>query len=550
MVDVAEADVFRNAEGTMRVAERPGRLPLRRGQRAGHADKDSPGTWEILSPPLMGKRRAERKRARRGRREVGAPDSTDEAGEPTQRDPVEGSGRRITDTFEGKMKETSGSVSISTKLERIAALARTVPDMALTTLAHHIDVAWLREAYRLTRKDGATGVDRQTAGEYAENLEENLQSLLERAKSGTYKAPPVRRVHIPKGTGSETRPLGIPTFEDKVLQRAVTMVLQAVYEQDFLSCSYGFRPGRSAHQALQATWKQATRTAGGWVVEIDIRKYFDTIDHQRLREILRQRVLDGVLLRLIGKWLKAGVLEDGEISHPRAGSPQGGVISPLLANLYLHEVLDVWFEEVVQPRLRGKARLVRYADDAVLVFEHRHDAERVMAVLPKRFGKCGLTLHPEKTKMVEFVRPDRRAQRVGRAAGPRPGTFDFLGFTHYWGRSRKGKWIVYRKTAKDRFRRALKEVNRWCRRHRHKDLETQRRILAWKLRGHCGYYGITGNGPALQRFHYQVVGIWRRWLSRRSQRARLTWDRMTRLLEQYPLPQPRIAHSYHRAANP
>lgn len=448
------------------------------------------------------------------------------------------------------MKETSGSVSISTKLERIATLARTAPDMALTTLAHHIDMAWLQEAYRLTRKDGATGVDRQTAEEYAENLEENLRSLLERAKSGTYKAPPVRRVHIPKGTGSETRPLGIPTFEDKVLQRAVTMVLQAVYEQDFLSCSYGFRPGRSAHQALEAIWKQAIRTAGGWIVEIDIWKYFDTIDHQRLREILRQRVLDGVLLRLIGKWLKAGVLEGGTISYPRAGSPQGGVISPLLANLYLHEVLDVWFEEVVQPRLRGKARLVRYADDVVIVFAHKHDAERVLAVLPKRFGKYGLTLHPEKTKIVEFVRPDWRARRVGPTTGLRPETFDFLGFTHYWGRSRKGKWIVCRKTAKDRFCRALKEVNQWCRRHRHKDLEAQRRILAWKLRGHYGYYGISGNIQALQRFHFQAVRIWRRWLSRRSQRARLNWDRMKRLLDRYPLPQPRIAHPYQRAAKP
>ena len=206
------------------------------------------------------------------------------------------------------MKETPGSVAISTKLKRIATLARGAPGMAFTTLAHHIDLAWLREAYRLTRKDGAAGVDGQSATEYATNLEDNLQSLLERAKSGTYRAPPVRRVHIPKGSGSETRPLGIPTFEDKVLQRAVTMVLEAVYEQDFLSCSYGFRPGRSAHHALQAVWDQATRTAGGWIVELDIRKYFDSIDHGRLREVLRRRVLDGVLLRLIGKWLKAGVL--------------------------------------------------------------------------------------------------------------------------------------------------------------------------------------------------------------------------------------------------
>src|SRR6202030_3743146 len=238
---------------------------------------------------------------------------------------------------------------------RIAELAHSAPELAVTTLAHHLDLAWMREAYRRTRKDGATGVDGQSAQQYAERLEENLRSLLERAKAGTYRAPPVRRVHIPKGSGAETRPIGIPTFEDKVLQRAVAMVLEAVYEQDFLDCSYGFRPGRSAHQALDALWKEAMDMGGGWVLEVDIRKYFDSLDHGHLREILRRRVHDGVLLRLIGKWLNAGVLEDGSVSYPDAGTPQGGVISPLLANIFLHEVLDVWFDREVKPRLRGKA---------------------------------------------------------------------------------------------------------------------------------------------------------------------------------------------------
>ena len=446
------------------------------------------------------------------------------------------------------MKETSGSVPISTKQERIATLARKSPGMVFTTLAHHIDIAWLREAYRLTRKSGATGVDRQTAAEYATNLEGNLKSLLERAKSGTYRAPPVRRVHIPKGRGSETRPLGIPTFEDKVLQRAVKMVLEAVYEEDFLPCSYGFRPRRSAHQALQALWLQTTRMAGGWIVELDIRKYFDSIDHGRLREILRHRVLDGVLLKLIGKWLKAGVLEDGVLSYPRRGSPQGGVISPLLANIFLHEVLDVWFKEVVKPLMRGQVQLIRYADDAVFVFERRDDAERVMAVLLKRFGKYGLTLHPEKTRIVEFVRPDCRLRRVGPTALARPGTFDFLGFTHFWGMSRKGKWIAYRRTARDRFRRGLRQIAKWCRRHRHHDLRVQHRELTWKLRGHYGYYGLIGNFVALQRFRYQVRRIWRKWLSRRSQRPK-SWDAMEKLMDRYALPQPRSVSAAYRAAN-
>jgi len=462
---------------------------------------------------------------------------------------VEERERRVIEPFEGKMKETSGSVAISTKLERIAMLARKSPGMAFTTLAHHIDLAWLREAFRLTRQDGATGADRQTAAEYSTDREGNARSLRERAKSGTYRAPPVRRVHIPKGTGSETRPLGIPTFEDKALQRAVTMVLEAVYEQDFLPCSYGFRPGRSAHQALHAFWDQATKTAGGWVVELDIRKYFDSIDHGRLREILRRRVLDGVLLRLIGKWLKAGVLENGMISYPHRGSPQGGVVSPILANLFLHEVLDVWFKEVVQPRLRGRAQLVRYADDAVILFERRDDAERVMGVLPKRFGKYGLTLHPEKTKIVEFVRPDCRLRRVGSSAASRPGTFDFLGFTHYWGRSRKGKWIAYRKTARDRLRRSLRRIAEWCRRHRHDDLRVQQRILTWKLRGHYGYFGIPGNSRAVARFRHEVTRVWRKWLNRRSQRARVDWEHMARLLKRYPLPPPRLVHP-RRTANP
>jgi RNA-directed DNA polymerase len=289
------------------------------------------------------------------------------------------------------MTETPGFDTISPKVQQIAKLAKEAPGMAFTTLAHHIDIDWLKEAYRRTRKDGATGVDGQGAKDYAANLEGNLRSLLERAKSGTYRAPPVRRVHIPK-SGGQTRPIGIPTFEDKVLQRAVAMVLEPIYEQDFLGCSYGFRPRRSAHGALGLLWEQTMNMHGGWVLEIDIRSFFDALDHGHLRRILCRRVRDGVLLQLIGKWLNAGVLEDGALSYPESGSPQGGVISPILANVYLHEVLDVWFEEEVKSRLKGHAFLIRYADDAVLVFSEEDDARRVQDVLPKRFGKYGLTL--------------------------------------------------------------------------------------------------------------------------------------------------------------
>jgi RNA-directed DNA polymerase len=442
--------------------------------------------------------------------------------------------------LEGTMPGTPSPDPISTRRQRIAELARQSPQAAFTTLAHHIDIDWLKEAYRRTRKDGAVGVDGQTAEAYAVDLEANLRSLLDRAKSGHYQAPPVRRVHIPKGTGSETRPIGIPTFEDKILQRAVAMVLEALYEQDFLDCSYGFRPGRSAHQALDALWQRLMEVRGGWVLEIDIRKFFDTMDHRHLYAILRRRVRDGVLLRLIGKWLNAGVLEDGCVTHPESGSPQGGVISPILSNAYLHEVLDTWFEQMVKPRLKGRAHLIRYADDAVLVFEVESDARRVLEVLPKRFGKYGLTLHPEKTRLVPFQGPPPGAPPGSREE--RPETFDFLGFSHYWGRTLKGNWTVKRKTAKTRFRRSLKSIAEWCRVHRHLSLPKQWAALTAKLRGHYAYYGIAGNSRSLGGVRYYVRRVWHKWLSRRSGRARIPWERFGELERRYPLPPARLPH--------
>jgi group II intron reverse transcriptase/maturase len=300
-------------------------------------------------------------------------------------------------------------------------------------------------------------VDGQTARDYEANLEGNLQSLLDRAKSGTYKAPPVRRVHIPKGTGKDTRPIGIPTFEDKVLQRAVVMALEPIYEQDFYDCSYGFRPGRSAHQALKSLQAQAMQNHVGWILEVDIRKFFDTLDHAVLRELVQRRVRDGVLLRLIGKWLNAGVSESGSITYPEEGSPQGGVISPLLANIYLHYVLDDWFVRDVQPRMNGKVFLIRYADDFVIGFTEESDARRMMDVLPKRFGKYGLTLHPDKTRLIPFRKP-RTPNRSSGSDDDGPGTFDLLGFTHHWALSRKGSWVVKQKTARSRFTRGLRAI--------------------------------------------------------------------------------------------
>lgn len=437
--------------------------------------------------------------------------------------------------------------TVSTKQERIAQLAKQMPGVALTSLSHHIDIEWLKEAYRRTRKDGAVGVDGQTAWEYAANLEGNLQTLLNRAKSGDhYRAPPVRRVLIPKGDGSKTRPIGIPTFEDKLLQRAAVMALGPVFEQDFLDCSYGFRPGRGAHDALQVLWEQTMKMGGGWVLEADIEGFFDAVDHAQLRRMFCQRVRDGVLVRLIGKWLKAGVLEEGCVYHPDAGTPQGGVISPLLANIYLHEVLDAWFEQQVRPRLRGRAFLVRYADDFVMVFETRADAHRVLDVLPKRFGKYGLRLHPEKTRLVRFTKP-RSGPKLPGSDEDHPGNFELLGFRHFWGRSRKGRWVVKRKTASNRLSRTLHRIDVWCRVHRHLPIDDQHRALNAKLRGHDAYYGITGNGRRLQRLRFQVARIWRKWLSRRSRKAGLNWEEMNALLRRHPLLEARVVHSVNRA---
>ena len=448
------------------------------------------------------------------------------------------------------MAGASEPVDVSTKRQRIAELARQCPEMGFTSLGHFIDIDWLREAYRRTRKDGAVGVDGQDGEDYAVNLEENLRSLLERAKSGTYQAPPVRRTYIPKaGSATEKRPLGIPTFEDKVLQRAVVMVLEAIYEQDFKHCSYGFRPGRSAHQALQSLWDQTMSTGGNWIVEVDIRKFFDTIDHGHLRTLLQRRVRDGVLLRLIGKWLNAGVLEEGCLTHPESGSPQGGVISPMLSNIYLHYVLDDWFEREVKPRLRGHAFIIRFADDFAMGFSCERDARRVLEVLPKRFEKYGLQIHPDKTRLVPFERPSDRPARPGDPARVSPGSFDLLGFTHYWGRSRKGHWVVKRKTCKSRFRRGLLMIAQWCQKHRHEPIVAQQFTLGQKLRGHFAYYGITGNAKALSQFRRGVISQWRRWLGRRHRAGEIAWERMYRLLERYPLPQAVVVHSVYRRAS-
>lgn len=432
-----------------------------------------------------------------------------------------------------------GSTNLSTKRQRIAALARAKRGVALSTLHHVIDLEWMKEAWRLTRKDGAPGIDGVMAADYAENLEANLLDLLERIKSGRYQAPPVRRAYIPKSDGS-LRPLGLPTLEDKVAQRAIVMVLEAVYEQDFLACSYGFRPGRSAHQALQDLRTGFMSHRLRWVLDIDIVKYFDTIPHSQLRAFLDSRVTDGVIRRMIDKWLKAGVLENGLLRYATEGSPQGGVISPILSNIFLHHVLDEWFENEVRPRLAGNSALVRFADDAVMAFAYFRDAKRVLGVLDKRLHRYGLRLHPEKTRFVDF--------RSDSSDGSPPATdgtsFTFLGFCHVWGRTRRGGRAVRQVTAKSRYARALAAITDWCRNNRHRPIKDQHAHLSAMMRGHYAYYGVSGNYRRLSWYADEVANIWKKWLSRRDRRKRFLWSRFADLLRRYPLPAARIVHRY------
>lgn len=444
------------------------------------------------------------------------------------------------ETLLGNTEDTLGSQKVCTKQQRIAEIARSKPHVALLTLSHYIDVEWLYEAYRRIRKDGAAGVDEVTAREYEEDLHNNLTVLLERFKSGSYKAPPVKRVYIPKDE-KESRPIGIPTLEDKVLQRAVVMVLEPIYEHDFLDCSYGFRPGRSCHCALDKMRMELMEMRGAWVYEVDIRKYFDSVNHGHMREILRKRVGDGVLLRMVSKWLSAGVMEQGMVSYPEAGTPQGGVISPLLSNIYLHEALDLWFEKEIKPRLQGKAELIRYADDFLILHQRESDARRVAAVMPKRLGRYGLFIHEEKTRIVDFRKPEKVRRRSA--------TFDFLGFTHFWGESQKGNMVVKLQTSKKKLRKSLRAVKEVCKESRHNPVKEQQKRLNQMLLGYYGYYGVPFNMYKLKMYYEEVKRCWRKWLNRRNRDNQMTWEKFKLVLDRYPLARPRTVHLF-TFANP
>jgi len=420
---------------------------------------------------------------------------------------------------------------------QIAERAMKYKGEALHNLHHFIDVTMLQESYEELNKHSAKGVDGVTWRHYGDKLEERLPGLLGEFKSGRYKAPAIRRVYIPKDKQSK-RPLGIPTIEDKVLQASVVRVIEPVYEKEFKDFSYGFRPGRSQHQAIDRMFREVSFEGMHYIIDADIKNYFGNIDHGNLRSFLDQRIKDGVIRKMIDKWLKAGVMESGNISYPDEGTPQGGIISPILSNIYLHYVLDEWFSEQIQPLLIGKSFMIRFADDFIMGFSNKSDAQRVMEVLPKRFAKYKLTLHPEKTKLIDLNSKRGESER----------SFDFLGFTHYLGASRKGNIVLKRKTSSKKLTRAITRMNEYIKENRHKKLRELITMINVKLRGHYLYYGITFNYRGIKLYYEEVKRALYKWIRRRGGKKKWTWETFVMLIDTWcPVMKPKILKSYVRA---
>jgi len=423
---------------------------------------------------------------------------------------------------------------VSTVEMQIAERARKHKDEALTNLNQFIDEPFLSESFDCLNKKGASGVDNETWQMYNEQRSLRITQLLGAFKSGAYRAPNIRRAYIPKDDGGQ-RPLGLPTVEDKLLQTAVTRVLTPIYEEVFYANSFGFRPGKAQHQALEVLFKEVSFGGKMYIIDADMKNYFGSINHQHLRSFLDLRIKDGVIRKMIDKWLKAGILEDGQVSYPEEGTPQGGSISPLLSNTYLHYVLDEWFIKQIQPLLKGKSFIIRFADDFLLGFTDKEDAERVMKVLPKRLKKYSLSLNQEKTKLIELGKKDSK----------KSATFNFLGFTHYMGKSRKGRSILKRKTSSKKFRISLKRINEWLRKNRHRNVGILIRLLNQKLRGHYGYYGITFNTKEINAYYEAVKRILHYWLNRRGGKRKWIWEEYVKLITVWkPLVKPEIYHSY------
>ena len=432
--------------------------------------------------------------------------------------------------------------STLTLLPLISERARKEPKLQFTSLAHLLDKRFLRGCYFGLGRDRASGIDGVSWQAYGENLNENLANLVKRMKAKQYKPQPAKRAYIPKNE-HEKRPLGLPSLEDKIVQKGISRILEAIYEQDFLDCSYGFRPGRSCHDALRTVDQIIMKRPVRYVIEADIKGFFDNVSHEWLLKMLEVRIKDPSLLLLIRRFLKAGYIEEGMLVKTEQGTPQGGNLSPMLANIFLHYVLDLWFEKRIKPQMAGEVYLVRYADDFLIMTQKQSDACMIEQALIDRFKKFSLILHPEKTRTISFSRKEpENAKRQGR----KPYTFEFLGFTHFWFRTREGWYMLSRRTSAKRFRRACRAMNEWlrCVRNLCKTKEWWL-ILASKLRGHFQYYGVSGNSRMLKIFRYQVMRMLHKWLNRRSQRNQWSWERFTEYLEHYPLPQPHIVHKFY-----
>jgi group II intron reverse transcriptase/maturase len=462
-------------------------------------------------------------------------------GAPVQAEGMEGRGPAKGNPGRQTRVRAQHRRALQNALNRIRQAARKDKGLRFTTLWHHVyNIDHLRIAYYALKRDAAAGVDGMTWRWYGGSLDEHLEDLSDRLKRGAYRAKPVRRVYIPKADGRQ-RPLGVPALEDKIVQRATVTVLNAVYETDFLGFSYGFRPGRSQHNALDALTVGLVRRKVSWVLDADIRGFFDAVDHEWLMKFVEHRIADRRVVRHIKKWLNAGVLEDGERMRSDEGTPQGGSISPLLANIYLHYVFDLWAHQWRRKRARGDVIIVRYADDIVVGFQYRSDAEQFQEELKGRFREFNLELHSDKTRLIEFGR--FAAENRKRRGQSKPETFQFLGFTHICGRKRNGKFMVLRQTVRSRLRAKLRKVKDELRRRMHDPVPEVGKWLATVVRGHVQYYGVPRNTPATSLFRYQVIQLWRRTLRRRSQKTRLTWQRMARLAKRW-IPNVRVMHPY------
>jgi len=418
-----------------------------------------------------------------------------------------------------------------TKFSCIKQKAQENPNEVFTSLAHHLTQEYLLNSFSKLRKSAASGIDKESARDYASNLSMRIEDLYNRLCSHKYKAPHIRRAWINKGDGKQ-RPLGISTTEDKIVQRAVADILNLIYEQDFYDFSYGFRPKRNAHQALSYLRGQCMRRKISWILDADIQGCFDNFDHTVMMELLSRRIKDTAILRLIKQWLKAGVVDGSSLQFSIQGTPQGNIISPLLCNIYLHHVLDTWLDKTIRPLLKGEIFVIRYADDFIIGFEYEADARRVANVLPKRMNRFGLTIHPEKSKLIRFT-PDGKGK---------PPTFDFLGFTHYWTKTQRGNPVVKRKTCHKKMQGVIRKLTDTCRFNKHAKLKDQYKLLCSKLRGLYQYYGIRGNFISINRMYRTVIKAWFKWLNRRSQRHSYTWKGYRELLRHFTFPWPRIMH--------